>query len=80
MKVLKVYRELRDVAIFEKDNGTIGIRAMNEDSGTEEDQELIITRLFGSEFKSNNVTKLKSSLYKEPEEIKEKDNAESAQS
>jgi hypothetical protein len=54
MKILKVYKELRDVVIFEDDNGNVLIRAMFEDEGTLEEQEVVKQMVATDGFKPTN--------------------------
>lgn len=41
MNILKIYKELRDVIIYERDDGTLVIKSMYEVEATDEEQEVI---------------------------------------
>ena len=51
MKVLKIYKELRDVAICEDDNGQMIIKAMYTDEGSEEERKVVEMSVMSEGFK-----------------------------
>jgi len=54
MRILEIYKRLEDLVIFEKDDGSIGIRALFEDKGTEEERELIRQQVMSAGFQAKN--------------------------
>ncbi len=57
MKILKVYKELRDVLIIQNDDGNLVVRAMYEDEGSPEEQEVIRQVVGSPGFEPKNVQK-----------------------
>lgn len=55
MKILEIYKELRDVVIFEDDNGNMTIRSMFQDKGTDQEREVIKQLVASTGFKANIV-------------------------
>lgn len=62
MKILKVYKQLTDVILFQDDDGSVKIRARYTDDGTPEEQSYISETVGSPGFKASVTENLRADI------------------